>query len=147
MGRVVSVAVGDRPGLVKRPVDVGWLVADHGLEGDRHAGPGPRQLSLLDQAVVDALHAQGIRVEPGLLGENLTLSGVALDELRPGARLRVGTALIEITEIRQPCRSVLQVDSRALRALIGRAGQMARVVGSGEVRRGDPVERIEGVYV
>lgn len=140
MGRLVSVAVGDRPGLSKRPVDVGHLMADYGLEGDRHADGGPRQLSLLDAAVLEALRAGGAAVEPGALGENLLVDGVALDELRPGELLRIGTAIVEITQARPVCRSVREVDPRALTTLADRPGKMARVVLAGEVRPNDPVE-------
>ena len=143
MGRLVSVAVGDQPGLRKRPVESGRLIADHGLEGDRHAGPGPRQLSLLDAAVIELLRSSDIAVEPGALGENLLIAGLPLGELRPGARLRVGPAVLEITETRKPCKNVREVDPRALKALVGHAGQMARVVSAGEIRPGDAVEPLE----
>jgi MOSC domain-containing protein YiiM len=143
MGRIVAVAVGERPGLKKRPVEVGRLMADHGLVGDRHAGPGPRQVSLLDARVADLLRSMGIAVEPGDLGENLLLADVPLGDLQPGARLRVGGAVVEITEVRRPCRSVREVDPRALKALVGHAGQMARVVSSGDIRPGDSVAPID----
>src|SRR5215211_5933539 len=84
-GRLVSVAVGDQPGLKKRPIELGRLVADRGLEGDRHGGRGPRQLSLLDAAVLEAMRAEGIAVDPGELGENLLIARVvATGEIRPG---------------------------------------------------------------
>jgi MOSC domain-containing protein YiiM len=51
--------------------------------------------------------------------------------------------MVEITEARTPCRSVRQVDPRALKALVGHAGQMARVVTSGEVRPGDAVVLVD----
>lgn len=143
MGRLVSVAVGDQPGLTKRAAEVGRLIADYGLEGDRHAGSGPRQLSLLDASVVDALRAAGATVEPGALGENLLIADVPLDELRPGVRLRIGAAIVEITQARPVCKSVRTADARALKVLAGRPGQMARVVISGEVRPGDPVRTVD----
>lgn len=142
MGRLVALAVGDRPGLGKRAVESGKLVADHGLEGDRHAGSGPRQLSLLDAAVVNELRASGIAVDIGSLGENLLVDGLPLDGLAVGTRLRVGEAVVEITQPRPLCTSVRAVDERALKALVGRAGRMARVVSSGRIRPGDAVESV-----
>ncbi len=144
MAHVVAVSSSADNGLAKRPVDVARLVADVGLEGDRHARGGPRQVSLLDAAVVETLRGEGIPAEPGALGENLLITDFPLDQLQVGARLRVGTAVIEITEARTPCRQVRQVDPRALKALVGHAGQMARVVTSGEVRPGDAVELVDG---
>ena len=143
MGRLVSICVGDRPGLRKRPVPSGRLIANYGLEGDRHAGSGARQLSLLDAAIAASMQDAGIPVEPGALGENLTIEGIPLQGLRPGARLRVGAAVLEITQVRPACNSVRQLDPRALKALVGHSGQMARVVTSGELHPGDPVELLE----
>jgi MOSC domain-containing protein YiiM len=142
-GRIVSVAVSDQPGLRKRAVGAGRLIANHGLEGDRHADGGPRQISLLDAAVADAMRSAGIPVEPGALGENLQVAGLPLDGLRPGTRLRVGPAVLEITQPRPACKSLRELDPRALKALVGHSGQMARVVSSGEVRSGDPVETLD----
>jgi len=51
-------------------------VAGHGLEGDAHAGPGHRQVSLLAQEAVDAARALGLDVGAGAFGENLVSSGL-----------------------------------------------------------------------
>jgi MOSC domain-containing protein YiiM len=143
VGRLIAVSAGADKGLTKYPLEVGRLVADHGLEGDRHARGGPRQLSLLDETVAASMRVVGIPIEPGILGENLLIAGIPLDELAPGSRLRVGEAIVEITEARTPCRNVRAIDARALKAMVGHAGQMARVVASGDVRPGDPVQTVE----
>ena len=144
MGTLIGIAMGEANGLKKQPVDAVKLIAGHGMEGDRHAGPGPRQVSLLDAAVLDDLRAAGIAAGHGDLGENLLVADVPLDDVPLGTQLRVGAAVVEITEVRQPCRSVREVDPRALKALVGRAGLMAKVVATGEIRRGDSVERMTG---
>ncbi len=142
-GRLLSIAVGDQPGLWKRPVSSGRLIADHGLQGDRHAGAGSRQISLLDASVAAAMRSAGIPVRPGALGENFVIEGIPLQELRPGARLRIGSAVLEITHVRPACNSVRQLDPRALKALVGHSGQMARVVTSGEIFPGDDAEVLD----
>ena len=141
-GQLVSVAIGDRSGIRKRPVESGQLRSGHGLVGDRHADGGPRQLSLLDAAVLEAMRSGGMTVGPGALGENLLIAGIPLDELQPGTRLQVGAAVVEITQPRPACRNVREVDPRALKALVGRSGRMARVVTSGEVHPGDSVHLV-----
>jgi MOSC domain-containing protein YiiM len=143
VGRLIAVSASADAGLTKYPLEVGRLVADHGLEGDRHARGGPRQVSLLDETVAESMRAVGMPIAPGALGENLLIAGIPLDELTPGSCLRIGEAIVEITEPRRPCRNVRATDPRALKAMVGHAGQMARVVASGEVRPGDPVETIE----
>ena len=48
-------------------------------------------------------------VEPGVLGENITVEGVPVMELRDGTRLRIGDAELEITGDRPACREMLEV--------------------------------------
>jgi MOSC domain-containing protein YiiM len=98
-------------------------------------------VSVLDAETVRDLAQRGMPVAPGVLGENLTLEGVAVTRLPDGARLKLGPdAELEVTGDRPACRELLDVHPDALKALIGRAGKMARVIRGGVVRPGDPVE-------
>lgn len=117
-------------------------MADFGLEGDRHAGRPQRQVSILNAETVDELARAGMPVEPGVLGENITVEGVAVMQLQDGTRLRIGEAELEITGDRPACRELLEVHVDALKALVGRTGKMARVVRGGTVRPGDPIELV-----
>lgn len=78
-------------------------------------------------------------LSPGEVRENIVTRGIDLASLVPGTRLRVGSAVLEITK---PCEPCAFIDSLrpGLRARIGnRRGMLARVSASGEVRLGDPV--------
>jgi len=128
----------------KLPQPEGHLIADFGLEGDRHAGRELRQVSILNAETVLELASAGIPVQPGDLGENITVAGVAVMELPDGARLRIGAeAELEITGDRPACRELLGVHKDALKAMVGRTGKMARVRRGGTVRPGDRVELVE----
>src|SRR2546423_8419368 len=140
--RLVSVNTNTEKQFRKLPRTEARLVADFGLEGDRHAGRPERQVSILNAETVNELARAGMPVEPGILGENITVEGVPVMELHDGARLRVGQAELEITGDRPACREMLDVHVDALKALAGRAGKMAWVVRGGTVRPGDPVEVI-----
>lgn len=141
MAQLVSVNANMAKEFRKLPRESGRLVADFGLEGDRHAGRPMRQVSLQDVQIVDELAARGMPVAPGILGENLTLQGVPLAELGEGVRLRIGDgAELEISGDRPACRELLEVHPDALKALVGRAGKMARVLSGGTIRPGDPVD-------
>jgi MOSC domain-containing protein YiiM len=142
VARLVSVNVNARKEFRKVPQAEGHLVTNFGLEGDRHAGRPLRQVSILNAETVDDLAARGMPVEPGILGENITVEGIPVMQLRDGARLRVGEAELEITGDRPSCREMLDVHADALRAMVGRAGKMAWVVRGGTVRPGDPIEVI-----
>jgi MOSC domain-containing protein YiiM len=140
--RLVSVNTNSEKQFRKLPRAEARLVANFGLEGDRHAGRPQRQVSILNAETVDELAAQGMPVMPGILGENITVEGVPVMQLRDGARLRVGDAELEITGDRPACREMLEIHADALKAMVGRAGKMARVVKGGTVRPGDPIELI-----
>src|SRR5688500_3119198 len=108
-GVVFQVNV-SRGGIPKRPVAEA-RVTTRGIEGDSWAHPrihgGPKQaLLLIAKEDLEALMLRGYPVYPGALGENLTVSGLAFRDLRFGDRLRSGDVLLEITKLRQPCRTL-----------------------------------------
>jgi MOSC domain-containing protein YiiM len=97
-------------GVPKLPVERA-IVRATGMEGDRqrdrrfHGGPD-RALCLYSQDLLDALLAEGHPVSPGALGENVTIFGLPWDEVRPGARLRIGEVEVEVTAFTAPCRKI-----------------------------------------
>lgn len=94
--RVVSLHLGRGPGLPKAAVEELHLVAGMGAEGDRHFGRNPDQAVLVagTQAYARAAEA-GIALPWGALGENLLLEPDP-HALGPGARLGIGSALLEL---------------------------------------------------
>ena len=146
MPRLVSVNSNDKKEFRKLPRPEAHLVADFGLQGDRHAGRPQRQVSILNAETVDELAARGMPVTPGVLGENITIEGVPVMQLDEGARLRVGEAELEITGDRPACKEMLEIHADALKAMVGRAGKMARVVTGGTIRPGDPIELVTDAH-
>lgn len=139
--RVVSINTNADKEFRKLPRSEGRLITDFGLEGDRHAGRELRQVSILNAETVAELAGAGMPVEPGVLGENITVEGVPVMQLEDGMRLRLGPdAELEITGDRPACRELLEVHKDALKAMVGRTGKMARVLRGGTVRPGDTVE-------
>jgi MOSC domain-containing protein YiiM len=84
------------------------------------------------------------KLPPGFFGENFTTEGLTEESVRPGDRLRAGTALFEVTAPRIPCFKLgLKVGSaRFVREFLesGRLGFYLRVLEKGEVRAGDAME-------
>ncbi|HEX2069087.1 MAG TPA: MOSC domain-containing protein [Actinomycetota bacterium] len=110
-----------------------------GLAGDAHFEPQSiRQLLLADAEALEALD-----LAPGDIRENLTLRGIGVMQLRPGATLAVGEAEVEITKECTPCRRLDEVRPGLMRELSGQRGMYARVVRPGMVRPGDAVHVIE----
>ena len=102
---------------------------------------------VLTREVIDTLRTEGWPVEPGDLGENLTLAGVPEASLKPGARIHIGNVLLEVSEPCDPCTELYvlpyvgkEKGPAFVRTLTGRRGWFARVLVSGEIVPGAPVE-------
>ena len=140
---ITGVFVGAQSGAAKTPVTSASLIAEYGLEGDKHAGTHPtRHVSLFAQEVLAAIQTEGFTVEAGELSANLFTENLPLDELPVGARLRIGEVLLEIVERRKPCRSITKIDHRLTKRLVNQCGQLARVVQGGVFTVGDTIELV-----
>jgi MOSC domain-containing protein YiiM len=140
-GRVVAVSVGGRKGEKKTPVPSVTLVADHGVRDDAHAGPGARQVSLLAVESIGKMRARGLRVGPGDFAENITVEGFDLLNVRPGDRIRLGEAVLEISQIGKECHDRCAIYIQAGDCVMPREGVFARVIRGGRVAPADPVRR------
>ena len=110
------------------------VVADFGIEGDRHARPGSsRQVVLTQREVLDEL-----RLAAGATREQLTVSG--LGELAAGDVLAIGASVqLELVRPRVPCRVMDRVRPGLRSELEGQGGWCARVLAGGTLRCGDVV--------
>jgi molybdopterin adenylyltransferase len=140
-GKVIAVCASERKGTAK-PARPGVVVlAGMGVEGDAHAGPGPRQVSLLASESVDRLRALGVHVDPGGFGENLLTSGIELVTLPVGALLEAGAALLEVTAIGKECHAPCAIFAQAGTCVMPTDGIFCRVVAGGAISPGDAVRR------
>ena len=88
-------------------------VTHRGLEGDRqatrrHHGRPWQALCLWSAEVVTALARQGHPIVPGAAGENVSVTGIAWADVRPGVRLQMGEVLCEVSTYAIPCRKNAQ---------------------------------------
>jgi len=144
---LVYVCVSETKGVSKHAVNQAVLRADHGIEGDAHAGERRRQVSMLDIKDIQAMRQSGmVALAPGAFGENLALAGVALSELGLGSRLRIGkTVELTISQIGKQCHAPCAIYATAGDCIMPRVGVFAKVTQEGEVRPGDPVVVVEQV--
>jgi MOSC domain-containing protein YiiM len=142
-GRVLSVCTSAATGVQKRAVAAVVARADHGIEGDAHAGPWHRQVSLLADESAEKMRALGARVGPGDFGENVLTAGIDLVALPLGAVLVVGGARLEITQKGKECHSRCAIFEAAGACVMPSEGVFCRVIEGGAIRAGDPV-RVEG---
>ncbi|MHB9142861.1 MAG: MOSC domain-containing protein [Paludibacter sp.] len=84
----------------------------------------------------------------GMFGENLTISGLDESEIRIGDRFRIGQAVVQVTQPRQPCfkLGVRFGDQSVVDDFWDSAfpGVYVRVLQAGAVRKGDEIRLIEG---
>jgi MOSC domain-containing protein YiiM len=84
--------------------------------------------------------------EPGGFGSNLAVTGLLEDAVHIGDRFRLGTALIEVSQPRQPCWKIEhRFGHKGMVAAIiatARCGWYFRVLKPGEVAAGDSLERV-----
>jgi MOSC domain-containing protein YiiM len=151
-GRIVQINVS--PGEVPKRSVPRARVTRSGIEGDAHRdtehhGGSDRALCLFSLERIEGLQAEGHPVEPGALGENLTISGLDWLRVQPGDFLRLGDeVLLQVTRFTSPC---LSVQAAFLDGAYSRVSQKrhpgwsrvyARVLVPGEIAAGDPVERL-----
>lgn len=144
-GMLRFVCTSARKGTVKRAVPTVKVIADHGIEGDAHAGGWHRQVSLLAQSDIDAMRALGLELEPGAFGENLVVAGIDLDGMGIGSRLKIGEVELEITQIGKVCHNRCAIYHRTGDCIMPRAGVFARVLSGGELSPGAGVEVVHRV--
>lgn len=160
--RIESINVGkpvaldpERPGkltgIVKMPVAGPVQVGVQGLAGDavmdrRHHG-GPGQALYLYSLEDYAFWAEiGIENGPGVLGENLTVSGVESANLCIGDRFEIGPVVLEVTSARIPCATLARrmgdpgFVKRFRKA--GRPGAYLRVIKPGAIAAGTEIAHI-----
>ena len=146
-GRLVAVC--SSPGGIPKTPLLLARVTELGIEGDGHRfhlhGGRDRALCLLSDEEAEWLQRDGVQTTtPGTFGENLRTAGLDYRQLKPGDRLRVLQAaeatdqdvLIELFDVRAPCRTLKSVDPRFPDLMAGRSGFVARVLRGGELRPG-----------
>jgi MOSC domain-containing protein YiiM len=159
--RVVSVNVGSirevawhgtivRTGIWKSPIgDRAVPVRGVNLAGDDqadrrvHGGADKAVYAYAEEDYRYWADEEGVRTQPGLFGENLTVRGLELRNAVVGERWRIGTTLLEVAQPRLPCFKLgIRMDDpdfprRFLAA--ARLGAYFRIIEEGELRAGDAI--------
>jgi MOSC domain-containing protein YiiM len=151
-GRIVQINV-SAGGVPKRAVPQARVLRG-GIEGDahrnaeHHGGPD-RALCLFALERIAALQAEGHPVEPGALGENLTIAGLDWAQVQPEAFFLVGDeVLVQITRFTSPCAGVRTAFLDGAYSRIsekrhpGWSRVYARVLVPGDIAAGDPVAHL-----
>jgi MOSC domain-containing protein YiiM len=141
--------------IIKRPREGTVQVLEDGLapdeQADRSVHGGPEMalhLYPLDHHAWwrERLGDHPALDEPGGFGSNLAVRSLTEDMVHIGDQFRLGTALIAISQPRQPCWKIEHrfAHKGMVAAIVrtGRCGWYFRVLEAGEVAAGDLMERI-----
>ncbi len=155
-GRTVATAIGKQP--VAGPVAVGPL----GLAGDEQADPSVHgglsravyAYPMLHRPFWQTVRAQARVAAPdeavpyGLMGENLSITGLDEQQLWIGDRLRLPGCELAVSEPRTPCfkfnAAIGFAQASTLMAQSGYCGAYLAVMAPGVVCAGDAVELLPG---
>ncbi len=137
--KILDVCISEKKGVQKVPVDQIEMRPDWGIEGDAHAGNWHRQVSLLAQESVDELQEllTKIKLKPGDFGENVVTEGIVLFDLPVGTRMKIGTALAEVTQIGKECHQGCAIREAAGDCIMPREGIFVKILEPGTAKRGD----------
>jgi MOSC domain-containing protein YiiM len=108
--------------------------AGQGLVGDASFGRGKRQV-----LIIESESLANFELAPGQVRENLTISGLTLAGQPPGAQIRAGEALLEVTGDCAPCRFLDDIRDGLQRDMAGQRGTLCRVINGGAIHTGDEI--------
>ena len=132
-------------------------VTESGIDGDGqrdlkfHGGP-ERAISVYSIELIRALQAEGHPIAPGLVGENLTVSGVDWAAITPGAEIRIGGVRLLVTRYAAPCTNIRGAFAGEDFTRIshkrhpGWSRVYTRVLQGGTIRAGDTVEVVRSSF-
>jgi MOSC domain-containing protein YiiM len=139
-GTVLAVCTSEKKSTRKHNINQAELRPDWGIVGDAHAADWHRQVSLLAWESIEKMRAVGLNVSAGSFAENITTEGMSLVDLPVGTRLRLGEALVEVTQIGKVCHDRCAVYYQAGDCVMPREGIFVRVHEGGRVQVGDTIE-------
>lgn len=156
VGRIAPLGPdGTASAFAKQPVDGRITAGPLGLAGDEqadlrvHGGPDKAIYAYPVEgytAWIADFPDHASTLIPGCMGENLVVCGLSEDTVRIGDIHRIGTALMQITQPRQPCFKLgLHHDAPGMVARMsktGRCGWYLRVLEPGEIGPGDRIDLV-----
>nr|WP_297404919.1 copper homeostasis protein CutC [uncultured Cetobacterium sp.] len=147
MGKVIAICISEQKGTEKHIVERGNLISNFGLENDAHGGNWHRQISLLEVEQINSFNEKGGNVDFGAFGENLIIQGINLKTLSIGAKLKIGNAILEITQKGKECHHHCKIYHRVGDCIMPREGVFAKVLVGGEIKPLDAIEVIDSPLV
>jgi MOSC domain-containing protein YiiM len=155
-GAATALPTGKRSGIRKLPLTGPIHIGERGLVSDdqvdrvHHGFPAMALHHFPHETYAWLRHHFGALPRlagPGSMGENISTLGLTEHDVCIGDRFRLGSAVIEVTQPRQPCATIEQHlgAKGVVKALVAaaRSGWFYRVLEPGEAQAGDSLALIE----
>jgi len=142
MASVVAVCVCEKKGTMKHPVDRIVVKQKLGIQGDAHSGDWHRQISLLASESVDEMKKVFPDIPVGAFAENILTQGIKVSALPIGTKLKVGSSLLQITQIGKECHKDCAIRQQVGDCVMPREGVFAVVLEEGTIKSGDEISVI-----
>ncbi len=144
IGKVLSINISEKKGVVKHPIKEAQFKIDHGIVGDAHADNWHRQVSMLGiESFAKMEVAEGIKLPVGSFAENITTEGLTLYELPVGTMFKIGETIQELTQIGKKCHTGCAISQLVGKCVMPKEGIFTKVIKEGIVRVGDKIEIIQ----
>jgi MOSC domain-containing protein YiiM len=140
MGRLIGIAKAPIKLSPMEELDTAMISVEDGIVGDARGRNTDRQVTILFRESWEATCSElGANMRWTIRRANLFVEGVPTP--RPGARMRVGEVLLEVTKETKPCH-VMEASWRGLKTALQpewRGGVCCNVIRGGRISIGDMV--------
>ena len=135
-GTIVNLYLAQKSHAPVKPVQEATAIAGKGLEGDRYCNERiVRQVLIMDKETLDELE-----LEPGIIKENVTTTGLDLSQTKAGQVVFLGDEVtMELVGECDPCERMDIIRPGLRQILDHRRGMLAVVINGGPIKVGDSI--------
>lgn len=141
LSKIVSIKIFIEKGKPPVLVENANLLVDCGLQGDRFANGGDRQLTLIDSSVINYMNNATVK---GLCftkyNENIATENLDTTQLKSGDILRCGDAQLEVSAAEKECFEECIFRQKNLECKLKNGSIFLKVKKSGNIKLNDKIK-------
>ena len=142
-GTIYAISISPERGQLKKEVQEAIVIENYGIENDGHAGNWGRQITCLSWKSVQEVNRKNqLNMGPGDFAENILIDKLDLSDLTIGSRIKLGEdVILEISQIGKEDHPSIVTRTFGI-SLLPSEGLFCKVIKGGNIKKGDPVEKI-----
>lgn len=142
-GRIYAISISQERGQLKTEVPEAYVIENHGLQNDGHAGDWGRQITCLDWASVQKANEENhLNIGPGGFAENILIDGLELSGIEVGSRIKLASdVILEVTQIGKEDHPSIVSRTYGI-SLLPKEGLFCKTIMGGKIKKGDSAEII-----